>query len=348
MVNYLTPNTAILQHPIPANMDTFTALSIAATIFQIVQFSVAILSRSKEIYGSASGSLNYNVDLELVEEDLAGLISKLVNSIVPGGTGPASSDDDQTLLALCHRSVEISRELKNALQKVRMNGPKSKFKSIRKALRSVYDKKEIDSLKERLFAIRSELDTHILIELPSRIDFLMLKQSEHFEKQSIETQNLINVVLDSQHNLSVELNDHSSRITTAILTTRSVVQEATERSDAGHAGTQIKLDQLKATGGRAFDEFSRFSVDTLRAIEDLKATCKLELERQLRPIQERIAELIRDKNELEGNIKDAVPKINSEEGSTEEQKELQHQVNIWIQIWVAKGIVLQKLLVCCR
>lgn len=58
-------------------LDPLTALSVAGTIVQFVDFGTKPLSQANELYKSSVGTLKSNYELELVMTDLRGLVIKL-------------------------------------------------------------------------------------------------------------------------------------------------------------------------------------------------------------------------------------------------------------------------------
>jgi hypothetical protein len=58
-------------------LGPLTALSLAGTIAQFVEFRSKLVSRSQELYSSANGSLSVNEELNLVTETLLKLLAKL-------------------------------------------------------------------------------------------------------------------------------------------------------------------------------------------------------------------------------------------------------------------------------
>jgi hypothetical protein len=58
-------------------MDPLSALSIAASVVQFVDFGRHILSDSYEIYRSQSGELAKEVDLKIISKDLTDLVTQI-------------------------------------------------------------------------------------------------------------------------------------------------------------------------------------------------------------------------------------------------------------------------------
>lgn len=184
-----------------------------------------MLSRSKEIYHSSSGSLDCHVDLEFVEGGISERCSKLKDSLTSSDNIGESPNEDQTVLAICERSIKISNELRQALESVRIKGPKTKWKSVRKALKSFYKKEEIAELNQRLSGPRTEMNSHITVKIQCRIDFVALKESEHFAKLEVGVQTLVNNVLQSHYDLSNQLNEHEQNINSKIRSEGEAAQD---------------------------------------------------------------------------------------------------------------------------
>jgi hypothetical protein len=74
---------------------------------------------------------------------------------------------DRILEQICSRCVEVSRELVQRLDnlKVPEDHRHKKWKSFRQALKSVLGKSKIEEIKGRLHGFRMELDTHVLLGL---------------------------------------------------------------------------------------------------------------------------------------------------------------------------------------
>lgn len=51
-------------------LDPLTALSIASSVIQIIDFGCRLVSETQQIYHSASGATKYNVTLREITEDI--------------------------------------------------------------------------------------------------------------------------------------------------------------------------------------------------------------------------------------------------------------------------------------
>ncbi len=140
-------------------MESLAAVGLAANIIQFVDFSGKLILKTAEIYKSGSGALVENVDIETATKDLTGLSAKLHDSINPAG--------DTVLRELCQSCDTVAKELLSALDRVKLHGKQQKWKSFRKALRSVWSKEDIMSLEQRLARFRDELNLHVTVDLRS-------------------------------------------------------------------------------------------------------------------------------------------------------------------------------------
>lgn len=139
---------------IAAVLDPFSALSLAATIVQFVDFSSKLISDTAELYRSAEGNLASNIELSTIVTDLSTLSSDLE---VRDRDQSAYSKDERALTNLAVQCRELSTKLLDILGDLRVKGPHKKWKSVRRALRSVWKESEIREIQKRLDSFRSQL-----------------------------------------------------------------------------------------------------------------------------------------------------------------------------------------------
>lgn len=107
-------------------MDALTALSVASSVIQFVDFGSKLVSKSKKIYKSSDGVLDSTVDTERLTSDLTGLLVGLRRKLPEhrilssDTTLTQRSENDDALDALCSRSIEIGEILLSKLQKLRV------------------------------------------------------------------------------------------------------------------------------------------------------------------------------------------------------------------------------------
>jgi hypothetical protein len=138
-------------------MEALAIIGLVGNIVQFVDFSGELIAKSTELYRSTEGALAENIDIETATNHLVLLNSKLKNA--------ATATGDSALESLCKSCNTAAEKLLAALDKVKVNGEQQKWKSMRKALRSVWSKEEIGELERRLSKFREELNSHIVVDL---------------------------------------------------------------------------------------------------------------------------------------------------------------------------------------
>ena len=150
-------------------MDGLSALSVAASVAQFIQFGCTLVSKSKEIYESAHGASKQHVESAAAAGRLVelgeGMKASLELERAQGGAAP--SKQQQSLEAICHGCITVSEELLARLDKLKVqNGQQNRrWKSFRQALKSVWSKSAIDEISTRLEKFKQELDGHVLVSL---------------------------------------------------------------------------------------------------------------------------------------------------------------------------------------
>jgi hypothetical protein len=146
-------------------MDPVSALSVAASVIQFVDYGTRVISKAREIYASADGTLSANSEIE----EATTRLQVLSNSLRPEGGLPLGPLDeaDTALDNICKECIQVSRELVCTFEKLKL--PKSykhkKWESFRRSFKGVWGKEKTKEVVERLARLRSELDTHVLVSV---------------------------------------------------------------------------------------------------------------------------------------------------------------------------------------
>jgi hypothetical protein len=146
-------------------MDPFSAISLAGTIVQFLDFTSKILSQSQQIRKSVDGAVVGHADIELLTKDLLDLHQRLRMPLRPAGATTVLTREESQLGTLCENCDDVARELLSALDNLKIQGDKTKWKSIRKALKSVWNANHLTTLEGRLAKFRDEINTRILASL---------------------------------------------------------------------------------------------------------------------------------------------------------------------------------------
>jgi hypothetical protein len=146
-------------------VDPITALSIASSVVQFVDYSTKLLSKSSELY--KHGSLADNDELELVTKDLTRLTGDLLVVGKKQQDDPDANDPEETALReLARLCNDIGQQLLAQLGTLKVAHPGNKLEhgleSISKAVRSSWKRSKVENIEKRLRKVREELDTRIL------------------------------------------------------------------------------------------------------------------------------------------------------------------------------------------
>ena len=140
-------------------MVSLSAISLASNIIDFIGFSWGLIKGTKEIYRSTKGTLDENERLEVVIRDL-GRISKNLSRDTTGST-----DSELAVKQLAEDCREDSAQLLAHLEKLKVRGQITIWKSLKSKFLSLMSKDEIDALKGRLEFYRSEINTNLILIL---------------------------------------------------------------------------------------------------------------------------------------------------------------------------------------
>lgn len=141
-------------------MDPVTALGIAGTIVQFIDFGIRVVSKGNQIYRSGDGTSADRHDLALVTNDLLVLQTRLARE-----TDCHATEDDLELRKLSNAANELATKLLEKLNMVKAQGRFRRWKSFRQALKSVCSQKDIDDMATRLGTLRDELQMRTMVSL---------------------------------------------------------------------------------------------------------------------------------------------------------------------------------------
>jgi hypothetical protein len=153
-------------------MDPLTALSLAGTLVQFIDFGSRLLSAGQELYKSASGNLAAEEELQLLTADLKAVVNKIrpVTISHPSEeSGPITEDDQKrqkVFETICDKTVKVAQELINKLDKVKIEGTKHrKLKTLHQLIMREWSREEIDGLVNRLSALKEAFDREVLVAI---------------------------------------------------------------------------------------------------------------------------------------------------------------------------------------
>lgn len=143
-------------------MDPLTAISLAGTVVQFLDFGIKLVSKTHEIYSSIEGTQTRDVDLELLTENLTSVTRRL-SSRARKACAFALSEDEKALERLTQQCGSVGDELVRALQNAKVQGPFRGWKSARQALKSILGGDRVQDLYDRLKQYREQVVVVLLV-----------------------------------------------------------------------------------------------------------------------------------------------------------------------------------------
>lgn len=153
--------TLVILHVFIMVVD-LSALSLASSIVQLIDFAYELVADARAIRESAKGLSAQNSDIGIVTENLKEISQKIKDQSfnVPLN----SRDDDAALLKLAESSLEVTDELLQQLDVLSVQiGPNKKWNSFRQAWKAVWKKDRIQKLQDRLDLLRQEMNVQSIM-----------------------------------------------------------------------------------------------------------------------------------------------------------------------------------------
>ncbi|KAH0552981.1 hypothetical protein GP486_006821 [Trichoglossum hirsutum] len=214
-------------------MEALAVVGLVRNIVQFVDFSAKLISKSTELYESSEGALQENIDTETATNHLILLNSNLKDA--------ATSTGDRVLETLCQSCIAAAKELLAALDKIKSKGENGRRESMRKALLSVWNKKDIEKLERRLAKIKEELNLHIVVDIRKQVSQFKLEQSRSLEDLSQTAKEIIDAIVQKQ---DVFREDHCEIIQRGLPNAAEAVFNSFERQHDPQCLPNTRVDIL--------------------------------------------------------------------------------------------------------
>jgi hypothetical protein len=140
-------------------LDPYTALSLASSVVQFVDFGIKLVTDTREIYHSVTGQKKELVDLDIITSNLSQLSTRLETISFAGSV---DSDDEKPLRTLAGSCKDVSEELLTQIRALQTKKPHEKWESFRKALIFVWSEKQVKQLDQKLNSFRGELTLQLI------------------------------------------------------------------------------------------------------------------------------------------------------------------------------------------
>lgn len=343
-------------------MEPLAALSLASNVIQVVDFSIRVVSKSSELYRSGNGQLVQHTDISTTSSDLNRLTSRLSASIADPSVHTVLNEDEQALYVLCKGCIDVSTELEEGLNKLQVFGTPSKWKSLRKALKTIWTKEHILELRLRLSDYRDQLDSRILLNIKSRLDLVALRQSEAFTKLDENIKDLVKTWLNSAAKLELKIDQRASvtdlktqsivhgardSVVESIADAKALQQQAIQSVEARLTDLRTTDQQILTNTGESRDAILSSIARSTAVSSEEHEQMRAELTQRWKSAEQQIAELREEIKQIEVRIGESIRQAvaNGARPDDANQRKMNEDTNLLYRLWVAKDLMLQKLLV---
>ena len=137
-------------------MDPLSALSLAATVIQFVDFAHKLVSGSREIYKSATGLTDQNSILEIIADDVSERCDQ-----IPDDFG--NSNAGLRLQKLAAKSRDLAASILRVLDELKTDKDKpSKWQSFVHLLRSVHRAPQLQMLADQVKKLQAQVNSNLI------------------------------------------------------------------------------------------------------------------------------------------------------------------------------------------
>ncbi|KAG8528473.1 uncharacterized protein KY384_007391 [Bacidia gigantensis] len=144
-------------------LEALAALSLATSVVQFVDFTSKLLSKGNKYYESPDGVLTENAELQGNVEHFKRLNIDLNNSLASVAAPHALDSAERALWTVTKECEKIAKEFCSTLDKLKLVGSRTRWRSFRQALKTLCSKERIQNMLQRLRSARENLIVHLLV-----------------------------------------------------------------------------------------------------------------------------------------------------------------------------------------
>lgn len=146
-------------------MDPLSALSLAGTVIQFIDFGSKLIGTGKELY--SKGRLGVHEQAAAATKDLLNYTVKLQRPLRAPGQSILLTENELALESICQECAGLAQSLHLRLQTLELsNHDKSRrWKSFKVAFRSMWTTGELETMKRRLDGHRNQINSRVLQSL---------------------------------------------------------------------------------------------------------------------------------------------------------------------------------------
>ena len=144
-------------------MDPVTAFSLVCGVIQVIDFGTKVVVKCRRLH--EEGSLEEHEDIGDIAEHLVNAREDLDRRGDANSMGVQLSPSDKRLSTIARECSAISAELLAKIQSLKVTASHSRRETLSKVLKTLWKRKEIVALENKLNSYREALNTQILITL---------------------------------------------------------------------------------------------------------------------------------------------------------------------------------------
>ncbi|KAL8791770.1 MAG: hypothetical protein Q9195_005646 [Heterodermia aff. obscurata] len=212
-------------------------LGLASNVFTFIDFTCRLIDGSLELYHSKDGATVSHRVLEDVTKDLG----NLCEGLAPGQSniqGSGASDSETALLPLLEPCKKLGDELLTVLEDLKVQSRGKAWKSVRQALKSVWNANKIKKYKEQLDLHRSQFAARLLSLIWERQKSITASQSKTSQAQS-KLGAALDELLEKNHRLEINVSEDIAKLRSDIQTSLARCMKCHEPSRIGSSELEV-------------------------------------------------------------------------------------------------------------
>jgi hypothetical protein len=235
-------------------LDPFTALSLASSVVQFVDYGTKLLNESAELYHS--GTLLRHEDFETITKDLIEVNALLKTRPKLEESASSPSSEGEHVGCLSNRSLQwLTRALQaldklitecsaaaedfiTCLESLKSGRTGGRWNSFREAIKTRWNVQYMNKMEKRLVAFRNELVFRILALLNAKADTQAAHLDERFDRLDKDQGDIVEVMSINQEMLRSTLRDNTNGLT-------QLLEESSLTAERRHDETIAAILTLK-------------------------------------------------------------------------------------------------------
>jgi hypothetical protein len=145
-------------------MEPFSALAVATSVVQFVDFGSKLISRAVKIYNSDADVPYEFVDINSLHKNMRS-IGRELETTLSSSPETGLQVHEREILDICRQCESISVELTASFDKIQAQGKPTTWDSFRRAFRSMIGQPKLESFQRQLEELRQQLVLSILVSL---------------------------------------------------------------------------------------------------------------------------------------------------------------------------------------